>query len=130
MGRAEDFTNLGEDMIAAHDARVDFLGHNIVDTHRFLNKCRSDHKAMGKKLRSFLANFVDELRDNTARFMKKTKKDNGLLFTDVHHFLDQCRQEGRKAHQSWQKVAKTMAAKRRGFNNQLKNAKQHASRTR
>lgn len=111
MGRAEDFTNLGEDIMGCFDARVNFLGKNIVDTHRFLTNFRKSHKEMGRKLRATLHAFVGDLQDTVDTFRKKNQKDN------------------RTAHQAWQKVCKTMAAKRHNFHNTLRFAKQKAGRT-
>lgn len=109
MGLAEQFTNLGEDLIGSFDARVNFLGENTVDIHKTLEGFRKDHRAMGKKLRADLGAFVDDLTDET------------------HDFLDQCRTDNRKAHQAWEKVAKTMAAKRRNFKGTLTAAKRKAT---
>lgn len=125
MGLAEDFKNMGEEFIQSFDARVNFLGKNIVDTHRlqsnarkFLRDCHTGHKAMGKKLRFELGHFVDTLKDNVDNMRHKFQKEQRA----VH-------QECKANHQAFKKVGTTMANKRRNFHTHLKNAKQKASRT-
>ncbi len=110
MGLSEQFTNLGEDMIASFNERVNFLGKNIVDTHRFLNDCRKSHKAMGKKLRAELGAFTDHLTETVDQMRHKFQK------------------EQHQAHQAWQRVTKTMAAKRHNFKSDLTRSKQSAAR--
>jgi len=125
MGLAEQFTNLGEELLGSYDARVNFLGQNIVDvrnhkldTQRFLNNCKKAHKAMGKKLRADLGAFMDHLTETVDQLRYKFQKEQKA----VH-------QECKQAHQSWQRVAKTMAAKRHNFKGALGKAKQSAART-
>ncbi|MDI6807470.1 MAG: hypothetical protein QME66_00605 [Candidatus Eisenbacteria bacterium] len=112
MGLAQQFTNLGEDMIASYNERVNFLGKNIVDTHRLLGGFRKDHKAMGRKLRSDLAVFPIALTETVDQMLSKFRKEH------------------REAHRAWQQVARTMASKRHNFNAALTKAKQSAARTR
>ena len=125
MRLAEQFTNLGEDLLESFDARVDFLGQNIVDvknqmldTHRFLNNCRKAHKAMGKKLRADLGLFTDHLTDTVDQLRHKFGKEQKT----VH-------QHCKETHQAWQRVAKTMAAKRHNFKGTLAKATQSAARS-
>ena len=118
MGLSEQFTNLGEDMIASFNERVNFLGKNIVDTHRFLNDCRKSHKAMGKKLRAELGAFTDHLTETVDQMRRKFRKEQKA----VH-------QECKETHQAWQRVAKTMAAKRHNFKGTLAKATQSAERS-
>lgn len=117
MGLAEQFANLGEELIGSFDGRVNFIGENIVDTHRFLTNFRKDHKAMGKKLRADLGTFVDDLSGAVKGLRRKFQKEQKA----VH-------QECTTNHQAWEKVAKTMAAKRRNFKAALTGAKQKAAR--
>ena len=69
MRLAEQFTNLGEEFLGSFDARVNFLGQNIVDVknhkldaHRFLNNCKKAHKAMGKNLRAAASTSEESVR--------------------------------------------------------------------
>lgn len=117
MALAEQFKNLGEELIGSFDARVNFLGKNIVDTHRFLSNFRKGHKAMGNKLRADLGAFVDDLSETVDELRHKFQKEQKV----VH-------QECKANHQAWEKVNKTMAAKRRNFKGALTGAKQKASR--
>jgi len=125
MRLAEQFTNLGEEFLGSFDARVNFLGQNIVDvknhkldTHRFLNNCTKTHKAMGKKLRADLGAFTDQLTDTVDQLLHKFQKEQKT----VH-------QGCKDAHQTWQRVAKTMAAKRHNFKGTLAKATQSAARS-
>lgn len=125
MGLAEQFTNLGEELLGSFDARVNFLGQNIVDvknhkldTHRFLNNCKKAHKAMGKRLRAELGAFTDHLTETVDQMRRKFRKEQKA----VH-------QECKENHQAWQRVAKTMAAKRHNFNGALSKATQSAARS-
>lgn len=116
MGLAEQFANLGEELIGSFDGRVNFLGENIVDTHRLLTHFRKDHKAMGKELRADLAAFVDDLSGEVKGLRRKFQKEQKAV-----------RQECTTHHQAWEKVAKTMAAKRRNFPATLTRARQKAA---
>ena len=125
MRLAEQFTNLGEEFLGSFDARVNFLGQNIVDvknhkldTHRFLNNCTKTHKAMGKKLRADLGAFTDQLTDTVVQLLHKFQKEQKT----VH-------QGCKDAHQTWQRVAKTTAAKRHNFKGTLAKATQSAARS-
>ena len=118
MGIAQDFANLGEEMIASFNERVNFLGKNIVDTHKLLNHFRKDHKAMGRRLRADLGAFVNDLTETVDQMRHRFRKEQKA----VH-------QECKETHQAWQQVAKTMATKRHNFNGALAKAKQSASRT-
>lgn len=125
MGLAEQFTNLGEELLGSFDARVNFLGQNIVDvknhkldTPRFLNNCKKTHKAMGKRLRAELGAFTDHLTETVDQMRRKFRKEQKT----VH-------QECKETHQAWQRVAKTMAAKRHNFNGALSKATQSAARS-
>ena len=125
MRLAEQFTNLGEEFLGSFDARVNFLGQNIadvknhkLDTHRFLNNCTKTHKAMGKKLRADLGTFTDQLTDTVDQLLHKFQKEQKT----VH-------QGCKDAHQTWQRVAKTMAAKRHNFKGTLAKATQSAARS-
>lgn len=124
MAIAEQFTNLGEDLLDSFDARMNFLGQNIVDvknhqidTDRLRNKIRKAHKAMGKKLRADLEGFMDRLTDTVDQLRHKFRKEQKAV-----------QQECKGVHQAWQRVAKTMAAKRHNFNGALAKAKQSAER--
>jgi DNA repair ATPase RecN len=118
MRLAEQFTNLGEEFLGSFDARVNFLGQNIADTHRFLNNCKKDHRAMGKKLRADLGAFTDHLTDTVDQLRHKFRKEQKT----VH-------QQCKESHQAWQRVAKTMAAKRHNFKGTLAKATQSAARS-
>ncbi len=121
----KQFTNLGEDLLGSFDARMNFLGQNIVDvknhkldTHRFLNNFKKAHKAMGKKLRADLGAFTDHLTDTVDQLRRKFQKEQKT----VH-------QGCKETHQAWQRVAKTMAAKRHNFKGTLAKATQSAARS-
>lgn len=124
MGLAEQFANLGENMIGALDARVNFLGKNIVDvknlkldTHKVLSGFHKAHKAMGNKLRTDLGAFVDDLTESVDGLRHKFQKEQRA----VH-------QECKASHQAWEKVAKTMAGKKKNFKAAVNGAKQKAAR--
>ena len=110
MGLAEQFVNLGEDMLGSFDARVNFLGKNIVDTHRLLDGFRKEQKTMGNKLRADLGAFVDHLTGTVKGLRHKFQRENAA------------------AHRAWEKVTKTMEAKRRNLKGALTAAKQKAGR--
>lgn len=125
MRLAEQFTNLGEELLGSFDARVNFLGQNIVDvknhkldTHRFINHCKTAHKKMGKRLRAELGAFTDHLTETVDQMRRKFRKEQKA----VH-------QECKETHQAWQRVAKTMAAKRHNFKGTLAKATQSAARS-
>lgn len=123
MGLAEQFTNLGENFLGSFDARVNFLGKNIVDvknlkldTHRLQNKFRKDHKAMGNKLRADLGAFVDDLSETVDGLRHKFQRQQRAVHQDCA-----------AAHRAWEKVGKTMTAKRRNFKTALTAAKRKAA---
>ena len=123
MGLAEQFTNLGEDLLGSFDARVNFLGKNIVDvknlkldTHKLQNGFRKAQKAMGNKLRADLGGFIDDLTGTVAGLRHKFQKQQRAVHSDCT-----------AAHRSWEKVEKTMAAKRRNFKTSLTAAKRKAA---
>lgn len=151
MGLTEQFTNLGENLLGSFDARVNFLGKNIVDTHRFLDTFKKGHKAMGKKLRHDLSAFVGDIEEFVDQQQAKFKKDHKDMArkqrTNLHAFTEnltdtvegirnkfqkeqkQVHQECKANHQAWEKVSKTMATKRKNFKAALTGAKQKASRS-
>ncbi|MBI2336717.1 MAG: hypothetical protein HYU97_08155 [Deltaproteobacteria bacterium] len=125
MGLAEQFVNLGEDFLGAFDARVNFLGKNIVDvknlkldTHKLQNKFAKEQKAMGNKLRADLGAFVDDLTGTVEALQHKFQKQQRTVHQDCT-----------AAHRAWEKVEKTMQAKRRNLKNAVNAAKQKASRS-
>lgn len=124
MGFGEELSNLGKEMTASFDARINFLGKNIVDVKhmqldakKLIGHFAKDHKAMGRKLRADLGGFVDDLTgtvdDLRARFHKQQNA--------VHR-------ECKEAHSAWMGASKGLASKRRNFNGNLTKAKQKASR--
>lgn len=124
MGFAEEMTNLGENILGSFDARVNFLGNNIadvknmkLDTKRLIGKLHKDHQAMGRKLRTDLGTFVDDLTGTVDTLRHKFQKEQRT----VHN-------ECKSAHQSWEKTSKTLASKRRNFKGSVKNATQKAAR--
>jgi len=124
MGFAEEMTNLGENILGSFDARINFLGKNIVDvknhkldTQSLMKGFHKAHKAMGNKLRADLGAFTENLTDSVDTLRHKFQKEQKA----VH-------QECKSAHQSWQKTGKTLANKRRNFKGALSSAKQKASR--
>lgn len=126
MGLAEQFTNLGEDLLGSFDARVNFLGKNIVDvknlkldTHKLQGGFRKAQKAMGNKLRADLGTFVDDLTGMVDGLRHKFRRQQRTVHQDCA-----------AAHRSWEKVGKTMAAKRRNLKSSLTAAKQKAARAR
>jgi hypothetical protein len=125
MGLAEQFTNLGEDFLGSFDARVNYLGKNIVDvknlkldTHKLQNGFRKAQKAMGNKLRADLGAFADDLTGTVASLRHKFQRQQRAVHQDCA-----------TAHRAWEKVGKTMAAKRRNFKANLSRAKQNAARS-
>ena len=150
MGLAEDFANLGEELMGSFDARLNFLGKNIVDTHKFLHNFRNQHKAMGRKLRHDLGTFVENVHDFVERQQSKFRKDHKAMarkqHTDLTHFVEnledtvhnqqskfrkeqkEVHQECKKNHEAWQRVSRAMANKHRNFKTSLKTAKQKAGR--
>lgn len=90
MGFAEGLTNLGEDLAASFDARVNFLGQNIVDVqecaadaHKFLGGLQKDHKAMGRKLRTELGHFVGDLQSTVGGLLDRSGKDQERVRRDL-----------------------------------------------
>lgn len=125
MGLAEQFVNLGEDFLGAFDARVNFLGKNIVDvknlkldTHKLQHGFRKAQKAMGNKLRADLGTFVDDLTETVDGLRHKFQKQQKTVHQDCA-----------AAHRAWEKVGKTMHSKRRNFKAALTGAKQKAARS-
>jgi len=123
MGLAEQFTNLGEDFLGSFDARINFLGQNIVDvknlkldTHKMQNGFRKARKAMGNKLRADLGGFVDNLTESVDGLRHKFQRQQRTVHQDCVG-----------AHRAWEKVEKTMAAKRRNFKTALTAAKRKAA---
>ena len=123
MGLAEQFINLGEDILGSFNARVNFLGQNIVDvknlkqdTHKLQNKFRKEQKAMGNKLHADLGAFVDDLSETVEGLQHKFQKQQKAVHQDCAG-----------AHRAWQKVSKTMATKRHDFKKSLNVAKQKAT---
>lgn len=119
---ANQMTNLGEDIASSFDARMDFLGKNVVDvrnlksrTQRFLGCLRKDRKALSKQLREDLGGFVENLTDTADHLRQNFHKQQNAV-----------RQECKQAHQSWQGIAKTLASKRRNFKGNLQKAMQKA----
>lgn len=124
MGLAEAFTNLGEDFLGSFDARINFLGKNIVDvknlkldTHKLQNGFRKTQKAMGNKLRADLGGFVDDLTGTVDGLRHKFQKQQRTVHQDCT-----------AAHRAWEKVEKTMQSKRRNFKGAVTAAKQRAAR--
>lgn len=125
MGIPEQFTNLGEDFMGAFDARVNFLGKNVVDvhnhtldTHRQLNRFRKDHKAMARNLKVDLGAFVDDLSETVAELRRNFRRGQQQIHRDCE-----------AAHHAWQRVSKAMAGRRRNFTGSLAAAKKKAART-
>lgn len=126
MGLTEQFANLGEDMLGSFDARVNFLGKNIVDvknlkldTHKLQNGFRKAQKAMGNKLRTDLGCFVNDLTGMVDGLRHKFQKQQKTVHQDCM-----------AAHRSWEKVGKMMQAKRRNLKGSITAAKQRAARAR
>lgn len=115
MGLAEQFTNLGEDMLASFDSRVNFLGKNVVDTHKFLGAFRKHHKTMARKLKTDLGVFVDDLSETVDKLRHKFRKEQRA----VHH-------ECAENHRAWENVAKKMVNKRKNFKAAFTKAKRTA----
>lgn len=105
MGRAETFTNLGEQFLSSFDDRMKFIRHNIDHTKQLLSHFRSEQKKMGNQLRKSLANFTHNLTE------------------EVGHFLTKEHSENKRAHQAFMRVAHEMARKRRTQNPFKKNGK-------
>lgn len=125
MGFAEELSNLGKEITASFDARVNFLGENIVDvknmkfdTKKLIGHFAKDHKAMGRKLRADLGGFVDDLTGTVDGLRAKFHKEQNA----VHR-------ECKAAHSAWMGAAKSLASKRKNFNGNLTKAKQKASRS-
>ena len=110
MGLAEQFTNLGEDFLASFDARVDFLGKNIVGTHRLLTGFQKENKARAREIGADLGAFVTDLRETVDNLRRENRK------------------ECKGAAQAWQRVAKAMASRRHNFKGVVAAAKQKAAR--
>lgn len=124
MGFGEELSNLGKEMTASFDARINFLGKNIVDVKRtrldaqkLIGHFAKDHKAMGRKLRADLGGFVDDLTGTVDELRGKFHKEQNA----VHR-------ECKEAHSAWMGASKGLASKRRNFNGNLTKAKQKASR--
>lgn len=56
MGLAQDFANLGEEMLGSFDRRIQFLGENIVhvrrlatETHKLQRRFRKEQGAIGRE---------------------------------------------------------------------------------
>lgn len=123
MGLAEQFNNLGEDFLGSFDARVNFMGKNIVevrhlnlDTHKLQNGFRKAQKVMGNKLRADLGGFVDDLSQTVDGLRHKFQKQQRKVHQDCA-----------TAHRVWDKVEKTMAGKRRNIKMALTVAKRKAA---
>lgn len=117
MGLAEQFTHLGEDVVASFDARVNFLGKNIVDTremvddtHRLLTKLQKEDKARARKLRADLGGFVNNLRETVNSLRRKNQR------------------ERKNARLAWQGMAKALASRRHDFKGASVASKPRATR--
>lgn len=120
MSLAEELANLGKEMTTSFDARINFLGENISDTKNLIGHFAKDHKAMGRKLRANLGDFVDNLTGTVDGLRAKFQKEQNA----VHR-------ECKETHSAWMSVVKGLASKRRNLNGNLtKKIKQKASRSR
>lgn len=124
MGFGQELANLGKEITASFDARINFLGENIVDVKHMQSDARKlvghfakNHKAMGRKLRADLGGFTDDLTGTVDGLRAKFHKQQNA----VHR-------ECKEAHSAWMGAAKSLASKRRNFNANLTKAKQKASR--
>ncbi|MBI1871262.1 MAG: hypothetical protein HYS07_08735 [Chlamydiae bacterium] len=123
MGFAADMTNLAESFVASFNDRINFLGHNVAevnritdDAHKFLDHTRKDRKAMARELYADLGTFVGDLTDNVGKLCQGFRKENRAFH-----------QECKAGHQAFQKVAKTMAEKRRHFDASVNNMAEKAA---
>lgn len=122
MGMAEDLTNLGEEMLASFDARINFLGQNIVDvkkhaadTQKFLSTTRREQAKAAGKLHANLEDFVCGLAETVEEFQERCHKEQKVR-----------QRETRAAGQAFKSASKAMAQRRKQFNTRLSQAKQKA----
>ncbi|OGQ07082.1 MAG: hypothetical protein A3G32_03810 [Deltaproteobacteria bacterium RIFCSPLOWO2_12_FULL_40_28] len=123
MSFAEELSNLGKEINASFDARVNFLGKNItdvknmqLDAKKLISHFSKDRKAMGRKLRADLGGFVEDLTDTVDGLKAKFHKEQNAIH-----------RECKEAHSAWMGAAKSMTSKRRNFGGNLTKAKQKAS---
>jgi len=70
MGIADDVKNLGEDIVASHNARIKAIGTIVKDTRNTLKGFHAEHKEMSAKQAKDLAGFVADLTKNVANMIK------------------------------------------------------------
>lgn len=83
----DEMKRLTEDIVALHDARVNFVETMIKDTAEMLGTFRSDHNQMSKELRAKLETEYADLLAAVDNFMKETHANNQQLREETLNML-------------------------------------------
>ena len=70
MGIADDVKNLGEDIVASYNARVEAIGTIVKDTRTTLKGFHAEHQEMSAEQAKDLAKFVADLTNNVGNMLK------------------------------------------------------------
>jgi len=115
---------LADNIRGSFDARVKYLGKNVVETHRllhdaqkFLGNVRRDRRSMARRLHADLGGFVDNLKESVGSLRNKFGRQQKAFH-----------QECKTAHQAWARTEKALNTRRRNFKGELAKAKQAAGR--
>lgn len=124
MGFTDEMSHLAETIIESFDSRVKFLGQNVADVkdlrheaQKTVDRFHKEHKAMGRKLRANLGAFMDDLTGTVNELREKFHRQQAAV-----------RKDQKGGHQAFQRMAKTLAARRHNFNGDLKKAADKAAR--
>lgn len=122
MGFAEEMKKMGDGIKGSFDARMNFLGTNIVEAgktlagaRKFVGDCHRKRKIMARKLHADLHGFTEDLKDNVGTMKEK-----------FHREQRKNHQEFRSGHQAFFAAAKALSARRRNFKSEIARAKQKA----
>ncbi len=84
----DEMKRLTEDIVALHDARINFVDTLIKDTSELLGTFRNEHNQMATDLRNKLETEYKELLEAVDRFMKDTHAQNQQLRSDTLGMLE------------------------------------------
>lgn len=118
MGFTDEMSHLADDLVGSFDSRVKFLGHNVADVkhlrreaQKTVERFRKEHRTMGRKLRSTLGAFMEDLRGTVKELRDHFSRDRAAIQKDL-----------RGGHRAFQRMAKTLAERRQHFQGDLKKA--------
>lgn len=124
MGFTEEMSHLAGNIIESFDSRVKFLGQNVADVRNLrceaqktLGRFHKEHRAMGRKLRSELGAFMEDLTGTVNELQEKFHREHNAV-----------RMDQKAGHQAFQRMAKTLATRRHNFKGDLKKATDKAVR--